>query len=420
MGEQLSEYQKLRIKLGLVALNLENFSSTEQVIRKGDYISSIMHYHERPVLDEKIEVIYENKELLVVNKPASIVVYPLAGYRMNSLLFILAKEYGYMNLRPVHRIDKLTSGVLILTKVTFRIYLEGLQNYHYTQALLTNLYLTGSFFQDYKAASHLQKEFQSNKTKKEYVALVEGKFPDTDPAFGHLYNEPIEGYKTNSTKIKSYNNARTSQTVFHKIREYRIDAGRISKQFTLLRCLPFEGRTHQIRIHLLQLGYPIVNDYLYNERDAMARTAIDPNVIRDAVKDIFKTYNFEPSQDDVSPIYEGGHRIKKTDIDSVSWTKYLTETFGTNVPFCLECKLGGYVGQRLEADIDPMFMCLHSYRYEIESMALKFEATLPKWASDDDFVIEMLNQREYRINSQFIKNYPSVEESPKTRNDSAA
>ena len=295
-----------------------------------------------------------------------------------------------------------------------------MQNYHYVKALLTNLYLTGSFFQDYKAASHLQKEFQSNKTKKEYVALVEGKFPDTDPAFGHLCNEPIECYKTNSTKIKSYNNARTSQTVFHKIREYRIDAGRISKQFTLLRCLPLEGRTHQIRIHLLQLGYPIVNDYLYNERDAMARSPMEPNVTRDAVKDIFKTYNFDPSQDDVSPIYEKGHRIKKRDIDSVSWTKYLTETFGTNVPFCLECKLGGYVGQRLEADIDPMFMCLHSYKYEIESMGLKFEATLPKWASDDDFVIEMLNQREWRINTQFIKNYPSVEESPETRNDSAA
>ena len=121
LGEQFSEYQKLRIKLGLVALNLENFSSTEQVIRKGDYISSIMHFHERPVLDEKIEVIYENNELLVVNKPASIVVYPLAGYRMNSLLFILAKEYGYMNLRPVHRIDKLTSGVMILSKVIIRI-----------------------------------------------------------------------------------------------------------------------------------------------------------------------------------------------------------------------------------------------------------------------------------------------------------
>ena len=53
-------------------------------------------------------------------------------------------------------------------------------------------------------------------------------------------------------------------------------------------------------------------------------------------------------------------------------------------------------------------------------MGLKFEATLPKWASDDAFVIEMLNQREYRINTQFIKQDPSVEESPETRNDSAA
>jgi 23S rRNA-/tRNA-specific pseudouridylate synthase len=117
LGDHYAEYHNLRIKLGLISINLENATSTEQIVQQGDYISSLIHYHERPVLDQKIEIIYEDDDMLVVNKPASIVVYPISGYRLNSLTFILAKEMGYMNIRPVHRLDRLTSGVIIFAKV---------------------------------------------------------------------------------------------------------------------------------------------------------------------------------------------------------------------------------------------------------------------------------------------------------------
>jgi len=117
IGVNYAEYHNLRIKLGLISINLENAISAEQIVRQGDYISSLIHYHERPVLDEKVEIIYEDGDMLVVNKPASMVVYPISGYRLNSLTYILAKEMGYMNIRPVHRIDRLTSGVIIFAKV---------------------------------------------------------------------------------------------------------------------------------------------------------------------------------------------------------------------------------------------------------------------------------------------------------------
>lgn len=115
--ELLMGLLKLRIKLGLLSINLENAKGPEQMIHEGDYFSSIVHFHERPVLDEEIEIIYEDEDILVVNKPASMVIYPGTGYRMNSLIFILAKEMGYMNIRPVHRLDKPTSGVMIFSKV---------------------------------------------------------------------------------------------------------------------------------------------------------------------------------------------------------------------------------------------------------------------------------------------------------------
>ena len=121
IGEQFREYQELRVKLGLIYVNLEEATSTSQMLDKGDHISGIVHYHERPVSDEEIKIIYENDNILVVNKPASIVVHPQTGYRLNSLVYILAKEMGYMNLRPIHRIDKLTSGIVILAKVRIKI-----------------------------------------------------------------------------------------------------------------------------------------------------------------------------------------------------------------------------------------------------------------------------------------------------------
>ena len=118
IGENFREYQNLRVKLGLIYVNLEKATSVNQELNGGDHVSSIIHYHERPVLDEEIKVIYENENMLVVNKPASMVVHARTGYRLNSLVYILAKERGYMNLRPVHRIDKLTSGVVIMAKVS--------------------------------------------------------------------------------------------------------------------------------------------------------------------------------------------------------------------------------------------------------------------------------------------------------------
>ena len=117
LEDAFQDYIKFRIKLGLVHINLEKVTCPNHLVRNGDYISSLTHYHERPVLDEPIEIIHEDEDILVLNKPASIVIYPITGYRLNSLVFILAKEMGYMNLRPVHRLDKLTSGVMIFSKV---------------------------------------------------------------------------------------------------------------------------------------------------------------------------------------------------------------------------------------------------------------------------------------------------------------
>lgn len=106
----------LRIRKGLVFVNLEPALSPDQVLGRGDHISSVMHVHERAVLDQPIRTVYEDDDLLVVDKPSSVHASPAVGYRFNSLVYILAAESGHLNLRPCHRLDRLTSGIMILAK----------------------------------------------------------------------------------------------------------------------------------------------------------------------------------------------------------------------------------------------------------------------------------------------------------------
>ena len=87
------------------------------MVREGDHFSRIMHMHETPVLDHPIKIIHEDEDLLVVNKPASYLISPMWSVRLNCVRFSLMKEFGYGDIRNIHRLDKLTSGVLIFAKV---------------------------------------------------------------------------------------------------------------------------------------------------------------------------------------------------------------------------------------------------------------------------------------------------------------
>ena len=86
------------------------------VIKVGDVINCVVHRHEAPVTGSRIEVLHDSDEVLVVNKPCSVPIHPCSYYKHNSLLFILAKDYGYRNLRLFYRLDGLTSGLVIFAK----------------------------------------------------------------------------------------------------------------------------------------------------------------------------------------------------------------------------------------------------------------------------------------------------------------
>ena len=236
----------------------------------------------------------------------------------------------------------------------------------------------------------MQNALRLNQTKKEYIALVDGKFPST-PDSGIVFNRALDSFKVNSEKIEYYNEPKESETTFYKIKEYEIESSSGPCYYSLIRCLPRQGRTHQIRLHLLQIGHPIVNDYLYNDKDISLRYTPDPNNIQSAISKIYRNYGNSDEQN-----FELGCDIETKDISlksNLSWKENLTYKFGTNVPFCLECQMGGYTGQRIQAETDPMFMCLHAWKHDIQFLGKTFEAELPNWATDKDFINDFLKER---------------------------
>lgn len=193
-----------------------------------------------------LRIVYEDESILVVDKPAGMVVHPAPGHAQGTLVnAVLAYDPTIGGVggpgRPgiVHRLDKETSGLIVVAR--------------------TN-----------RAHRDLQEQFKARTVYKEYLALVEGR---PDPAEGiidaPLGRHPVDGRRQAILPV----DARTGETAGREaITEYHTlengvlltAGGRMS--FTLLRCVLRTGRTHQIRVHLAWRRHPVLGDTLYGPR----------------------------------------------------------------------------------------------------------------------------------------------------------
>ncbi|XP_076256012.1 pseudouridylate synthase RPUSD2-like isoform X3 [Rhynchophorus ferrugineus] len=213
------EYERC-IQAGTLTVNYEKVP-TDYKLKHNDLLANVVHRHEVPVTSQAITIVHMDEDIVVVNKPASIPVHPCGRYRHNTVVFILAKEYNLKNLRTIHRLDRLTSGLLL-------------------------------FGRSPKKARQMEHQIRNRLVSKEYVCRVEGEFPDEVVEC----KEPIEvvSYKIGVCKVSP--KGKECSTFFQKL-------GYNGKSSIVL-CKPKTGRMHQIRVHLQYLGYPVVNDPLYN------------------------------------------------------------------------------------------------------------------------------------------------------------
>lgn len=184
-----------------------------------------------PSVDGRITILYEDEWFVAVNKTGNLPVHPSGRYFNNTLVAMLANRYG-RKVYPVHRIDRETSGVMLLA-------FEG------------------------KSAGNLSEAL--SKGSKEYLALVYGNFPDKELIVDLPLGRDSESVV--SKKRKAWpGGTQKAVTRFRKV----LAAGDIS----LVRCFPETGRLHQIRAHLLSTGYPIVGDKLYGRDETAFLTFI--------------------------------------------------------------------------------------------------------------------------------------------------
>jgi 23S rRNA pseudouridine1911/1915/1917 synthase len=193
-----------------------------------------------------LDILFENDDLIVINKPAGMVVHPAAGHRAGTLVNAILAHCPNLNVggveRPgiVHRLDSETSGVIVVAK-------------------------------NDAAMRDLQAQFKARRVKKTYLALVHG---TVKPPRGKI-DAPIGRDPNHRQKMAVITRGKTraSVTIYHTLANFERphpstplrsaqDAGR----YTLIEAQPQTGRTHQIRVHLAFLGFPVVADAIYGKK----------------------------------------------------------------------------------------------------------------------------------------------------------
>lgn len=334
----------------------------DTAVRNGNVICHTLHRHEPPVSGGPIGVIHEDDDMIVINKPAGIPVHPAGRYNFNSLIEIMRFERSQgWNPLPCHRLDRLTSGVMFIGKHP-------------------------------QAAEKLSIQIQDRSVNKEYIARVVGEFPAEEI----ICEQPVMQIDPKLGLNRARASGKPAKTVFKRLAYYsprekpqiplsdndprrgNLESEpatsapahmpwKAKRGYSIVRCLPLTGRTHQLRVHLQFLGHPISNDPIYANQRVFGPLlgAFDASADRDSaiVSELSKMGKSEVAE---AMAY---HEEMIDEYNKKKAEKMSGET-------CQTC------GTELYSDPGPheLGIYLHAKRYECSKGIWAYQTELPEWA----------------------------------------
>lgn len=344
-----SEFQNGRVLVNNVPV------SKKTVWTDGMEVEHVVHRHESAVLSSKIHIAHDDVGYMVVSKPPSLPIHPCGTYRRNSLLFILKALYGTGKLSSVHRLDKETSGLVILAK-------------------------------DSENASKFCEEIKAHKVRKTYLAEVEGTFLK-----GHVVCEESILWDKREQRASVHPEGLEAETSFRFVK-YKKDCNT-----SIVECMPKTGRTHQIRVHLTHLGYPIVNDPCYGGKSIISSNNEDKDWNkRKAISLSLKHERFRETDDVIN--YRRENTLSKWIQQHYQKTgRSLTLLEEGNQLGCTNCP---QVVNVKNVEVKDMYIHLHALKYESSNWS--FQVPHPIWADRDTPQSSVIEPDIRRLNCNII------------------
>jgi 23S rRNA pseudouridine1911/1915/1917 synthase len=234
LASLLTDYSRSRIQTCIRDQGVRvdgKLANAKDRLRGGEQIELEIEPHPSEIKAEPeimaLDIVYEDDSLLIINKPAGLVVHPGSGNWQGTLMNGLLHHAPQLTHIPragiVHRLDKDTSGLMVVAKT-----------------------LT--------AQTHLVRQLQARTVKREYLAVTEGLVMQ-----GGRIEAPIGRHPVQRTLMAVHPQGREAVTHYVVLERF--------ERHTLLRCALETGRTHQIRVHMQHIGHPLIGDPTYNRRN---------------------------------------------------------------------------------------------------------------------------------------------------------